>query len=72
MCAEVAEKDPPKESELPKPLINLDDVEFTDVEENGYYTSRRAQFSAGIGARDLGCWCRPKIDQQSRVVPIEN
>ena len=39
---------------MPKPLVNLDDVEFTDVEENGYYTSRRAQFSAGIGARKLG------------------
>jgi uncharacterized cupin superfamily protein len=34
--------------------VNLDDVEFTDIEENGYYTSRRAQFSAGIGARKLG------------------
>lgn len=39
---------------LPKPFVNLDDVEFTDIEENGYYTSRRAQFSAGIGARKLG------------------
>lgn len=39
---------------MPKPLVNLEDVEFTDVEENGYYTSRRAQFSAGIGARRLG------------------
>ncbi len=26
-----------------------------DIEENGYYTSRRAQFSGGIGARKLGC-----------------
>lgn len=39
---------------MTKPFINLDDVEFTDIEENGYYTSRRAQFSAGIGARKLG------------------
>lgn len=39
---------------MPKPFVNLDDVEFTDVEENGYYTSRRAQFSADIGARKLG------------------
>ncbi|GAP38990.1 cupin domain-containing protein [Piscinibacter sakaiensis] len=39
---------------MPKPFVNLQDVTFTDVEENGYYTSRRAQFSAGIGARKLG------------------
>jgi uncharacterized cupin superfamily protein len=37
-----------------KPVVNLDDVEFDDVEDNGYYTSRRALFSAGIGARKLG------------------
>ena len=37
-----------------KPFVNLKDVEFTDIEENGYYTSQRAQFSAGIGARKLG------------------
>ena len=39
---------------MPKPFVNLADVIFTDIEENGYYTSRRAQFSAGIGARKLG------------------
>ena len=39
---------------MPKPFVNLAEVEFTDIEENGYYTSRRAQFSAGIGARKLG------------------
>ena len=37
-----------------KPFVNLGEVEFTDIEENGYYTSRRAQFSASIGARKLG------------------
>lgn len=37
-----------------KPIANLEEVEFTDVEDNGYYTSRRAEFSAGIGARKLG------------------
>lgn len=37
-----------------KPFLNLADVEFTDIEDNGYYTSKRAQFSAGIGARKLG------------------
>lgn len=38
----------------PIPFVNLADVAFTDIEENGYYTSKRAQFSAGIGARKLG------------------
>lgn len=39
---------------MTKPFVNLSEVEFTDVEENGFYTSRRAQFSAAIGARKLG------------------
>jgi uncharacterized cupin superfamily protein len=39
---------------MPKPLVNLNDVEFDDVEDNGYYTSKRARFSASIGARRLG------------------
>lgn len=39
---------------MPKPFVNLDEVEFDDLEENGYYTSRRARFSAAIGARTLG------------------
>jgi len=39
---------------MSKPFANLNDVEFTDIEDNGYYSSRRAQFSAGIGARKLG------------------
>ncbi|MBV9724743.1 MAG: cupin domain-containing protein [Gammaproteobacteria bacterium] len=39
---------------MPKPIVNLDAVQFDDVEENGYYTSRRALFSALIGARKLG------------------
>ena len=37
-----------------KPVINLDDVEFDDIEDNGRYTSRRALFSESIGARKLG------------------
>ncbi len=38
-----------------KPLINLDEItDFDDVEENGIYTSKRALFSASIGARQLG------------------
>jgi uncharacterized cupin superfamily protein len=39
---------------MPAPIANLDEVAFTDIEDNGYYTSKRAQFSAGIGARNLG------------------
>jgi uncharacterized cupin superfamily protein len=39
---------------MPKPFVNLDELEFDDIEENGYYTSRRARFSAAIGARKLG------------------
>jgi uncharacterized cupin superfamily protein len=39
---------------MSKPFVNLNDVQFDDVEENGYYTSRRALFSARIGARKLG------------------
>lgn len=37
-----------------KPIMNLDEVEFDDVEENGYYTSSRALFSGRIGAKKLG------------------
>lgn len=39
---------------MTKPIINLDDVEFDDVEANGPYTSSRALFSARIGAKQLG------------------
>jgi uncharacterized cupin superfamily protein len=39
---------------MPKPFVNLDELEFDDVEDNAYYTSRRARFSASIGARRLG------------------
>ena len=39
---------------MSKPLINLDEVVFDDVEDAGFYTSRRACFSASIGARQLG------------------
>lgn len=37
-----------------KPIMNLDDVTFDDVEENGLYTSSRGQISDHIGARNLG------------------
>jgi uncharacterized cupin superfamily protein len=34
--------------------MNLDELVFNDVEDNGYYTSQRAQISDHIGARKLG------------------
>jgi uncharacterized cupin superfamily protein len=34
--------------------MNLDEVAFDDVEENGLYTSMRGTISDHIGARDLG------------------
>lgn len=37
-----------------KPIINLDEVEFDDIEDNGRYTSSRATIGDLIGARDLG------------------
>lgn len=33
--------------------MNLDELKFNDVEENGYYTCRRAQIIDHIGARKL-------------------
>jgi uncharacterized cupin superfamily protein len=39
---------------MTKPIMNLDEVEFDDVEENGYYTSKRGKIGAHIGARLLG------------------
>lgn len=37
-----------------KPVMNLDEVQFDDVEVNGIYTSSRATISDLIGARKLG------------------
>lgn len=37
-----------------KPVINLADVTFDDIEDNGLYTSRRASIGRHVGARDLG------------------
>lgn len=37
-----------------KPIMNLDDVVFDDIEENGYYTSSRGRISDHIGASKLG------------------
>lgn len=42
---------PPKQPT--KPIMNLDEVVFDDVEENGIYTSSRAQIGTHIGARNL-------------------
>src|SRR5262245_24604001 len=37
-----------------KPIMNLDDVVFDDVEENGIYTSSRGSIGVHIGAKNLG------------------
>ena len=37
-----------------KPVMNLDEAVFDDVEDDGLYTSRRATIGAHIGARNLG------------------
>lgn len=37
-----------------KHIMNLDEVAFDDVEENGLFTSSRGQISDHIGARQLG------------------
>jgi uncharacterized cupin superfamily protein len=37
-----------------KPVMNIDEVKFDDVEENGVYTSSRGQISDHIGAKQLG------------------
>ena len=39
---------------MAKPFMNLADVVFDDVEDNGLFTSRRGQISDHIGARQLG------------------
>ena len=39
---------------MPKPIMNLDEVAFDDVEENGPYTSSRGSIGRHIGARQLG------------------
>ena len=39
---------------MQRPFVNLNEVPFDDIEENGYYTSKRALFSPNIGARKLG------------------
>jgi uncharacterized cupin superfamily protein len=37
-----------------KPIMNLDEVAFDDVEDNGRYTSSRGQIGSHIGAKKLG------------------
>jgi len=37
-----------------KPIMNVDDAKFDDIEENGFYTSSRAVIGARIGAKKLG------------------
>ena len=38
-----------------KPVMNIDEVKFDDVEENGLYTLSHGQISEHIGAKKLGC-----------------
>ena len=42
------------EHHMAKPVMNLDEVAFDDIEDNGIYTSSRGQISNHIGARKLG------------------
>jgi uncharacterized cupin superfamily protein len=37
-----------------KPVMNLDEAVFDDIEDNGRYTSKRASIGIHIGARKLG------------------
>ena len=46
---------------MTKPIMNLDEVAFDDIEDNGKYTSRRGQISDHIGAE--------KLDYNLTVVP---
>jgi uncharacterized cupin superfamily protein len=39
---------------MTKPIMNLDDAQFDDVETNGIYTSSRASIGKHIGAKKLG------------------
>ncbi len=39
---------------MQKPVMNLDEAVFDDIEDNGRFTSRRATIGEHIGARDLG------------------
>jgi uncharacterized cupin superfamily protein len=42
------------EQRVTKPLLNLNDAAFDDVEDNGFFASRRATISDLIGAKKLG------------------
>jgi hypothetical protein len=59
LSAEIHNLDQGSEESVMKPLMNLDDVEFDDIEENGIYTSSRApcmRLGAGQpGATLEGC-----------------
>ncbi len=53
---------------MARPIMNLDEVEFADIEENGYYTSKRAQFSDHIGAHKLGY--NLTVSRREGAVPV--
>ncbi|HEY1334112.1 MAG TPA: hypothetical protein VGF31_07645 [Myxococcaceae bacterium] len=44
---------------MKKPVMNLDEVTFDDIEDNGRYTSRRGQISDHIGASETPPRHRP-------------
>src|SRR5688572_28216014 len=39
---------------MPKPIMNLDEVAFDDIEANGKFTSKRGSIGRHLGARRLG------------------
>ena len=39
---------------MTRPIMNLDEAAFDDIEDNGIYTSKRASIGRHIGARKLG------------------
>ena len=56
---------------MPKPIMNLDEVAFDDIEENGKYTSKRGSIGRHIGARKLG-YSLNVVPPGKRAVPFHN
>ena len=50
-----------------KPILNLDEVAFDDVEENGIYTSSRYSFEE-MDEVDLAFWLRTTPEQRLRTM----
>jgi hypothetical protein len=49
-----------------KPIMNLDEVEFDDVEENGLHTSNRGQISREKTRTAAAIAARPGPEQRTR------